>query len=237
MGIDERAVIAANNNADLYEAMFSAHHLDYTREPVAFVASQTPPYYSNLTVLAPGNGNDIAQRINALAKQGVAVSVKDSFCELDPHAFGLDVLFRASWMWRDQAGTEGSTDWTQVSDSADLTLWENAWKQAGSATRQHMFRPQMLQRTDIAFFGRKIGGAFEAGCIANVSSDCIGISNVFSLANSATVFAEAVAVIGTMNLRRPLVGYEAGRDLELARGAGFETVGALRVLVSNVAVE
>lgn len=233
MFVDKRAIVAANNNADLYEAMFSTHNLAYARENVAFVAIETPPYYSNLTVLAPGYQDEIGRKINALAKQGVAVGVKDSFCELDPNSFGLKVLFRASWIWRQPSGHADSTDWMQLSDSADLVLWEEAWKRAGSSTEQHMFRPQMLKRQGISFFGRKIGGAFESGCIANVSSNCIGISNVFSLEPSATIFAEAVAAIGTMDCHRPLVGYEAGQDLELARDAGFETIGGLRVLVSD----
>jgi len=39
LNIDERAVIAADNNADLYEAVFSSQGLRYERLPFGFVAN------------------------------------------------------------------------------------------------------------------------------------------------------------------------------------------------------
>ena len=42
MNIDKRAVIAADNNADLYEAVFLPHGLRYERLPFGFVAHLAP---------------------------------------------------------------------------------------------------------------------------------------------------------------------------------------------------
>lgn len=43
MDIDPRATTGATNNADLYEAIFTAHGFRYRREPFGFVAEDLPP--------------------------------------------------------------------------------------------------------------------------------------------------------------------------------------------------
>ncbi len=235
MQVDERAVMAAGNNADLYEAVFATQGLNYARLPFAFVGRDAPPpYYSNLTALLPDAVDSIVLQVRALAEQfNGAVGLKDSFCRLDLAANGFDVLFEASWIWRAPGTSTPAADWQRVDNEADLLLWEEAWKQCGSATGYRMFRAGMLQRPDMVFLGRKTDGAFEAGCIANRSADCLGLSNIFSRSPSAASFAEAAAAAAWVDRHKPLVGYEAGENLHHAHMAGFETVGKLRVLVTE----
>ncbi len=97
---DERALMAANNNADLCEAMFASHDLQYDRTPFAFVGQDSPPpYYSNLTVLAPGYVPVVRTHLNTLAHHSeIAIGLKDSFCEHDLLDHGFDILFEASWI-------------------------------------------------------------------------------------------------------------------------------------------
>lgn len=235
MNVDDRAVIAANNNADLYAAMFQAHDLAYRRTPFFFVGDDPPPpYYSDLTVLAPGHVDEIDRQLDILTGQGGnAIGVKDSFCELNLEALGLEVLFRASWIWRDAGMAAAPANWHRVEDEVGLALWEHAWKPAGSATERRMFRPQMLSRPDIIFFGRRRGDVFEAGCIANRSADCLGLSNVYCFSRSNEAFAEATAAVASLDRSLPVVGYETGKSLEQARKAGFKTVGRLRILLAK----
>ena len=101
MNIDKRAVIAADNNADLYEAVFSSHGLRYERLPFGFVArDQPPPYYAHLTTLSHKAQNDICRQFKDVVQRfsGRAV-MKDSFCQMDAQSEGLEVLFDASWIW------------------------------------------------------------------------------------------------------------------------------------------
>lgn len=237
MSVDQRAVIAANNNADLYEAMFSSQGLRYKRLPFAFAGRDgPPPYYSNLTALSPNHIDEIVLQIKALAKQfNGAIGLKDSFRQLNVEANGFDVLFGASWIWREPDIQTTSSHWQPVENETDLLLWEEAWKKYGSATRRRMFNVEMLERPEISFLGHKNHGEFEAGCIANMSADCIGISNFFSRSPSEFVFAQATAAVASTGPRLPVVGYESGAGLEYARMTGFRSVGDLRILLAKAA--
>ncbi len=237
MSVDERAIIAAGNNADLYEAMFSSQGLGYERLPFAFVGDdQPPPYYSNLTVLSPDRTDEIVEQIKTLAERfDGAVGVKDSFCRLDLVTNGFRTLFEASWIWREAGARPVSHGWHRIEDETDLALWEAAWKLSGSPTDRRMFNAKMLRRTDISFLGRKGPGGYEAGCIANRSEDCMGLSNVFAASPATDLFEQAADAVASIDPRLPIVGYESGTSLEQARSAGFMTVGDLRILVADAA--
>lgn len=237
MGVDQRAIIAANNNADLYAAMFASRGLAHERLPHAFVGKdRPPPYYSNLTVLAPGHAADIAAELRGLSDNfDGAIGLKDSFCEMELQANGFETLFGASWIWRDAGGNAGPSAWERIETGAELECWEAAWKQAGSPTPERMFAPALLERKDIAFLVHRVDGAIEAGCIANISGDCVGISNVFARAPSRHVFAQAAAAVSCVAPHLPVAGYESGADLGHANRAGFTAVGDLRILVAKAA--
>ena len=98
MPVDQRAIIAANNNAHLYEAMFDAHGLRHTRLPFAFLGQDAPPpSYSNLTILAPNQQDDCRAEIAKLAQVFAGrVGLKDSFCQMELAAKRLHALFKAS---------------------------------------------------------------------------------------------------------------------------------------------
>jgi len=238
VSVDERAVSGAKNNADLYEAMFRSHGLAYERWPFAFVGrDRPPPYYSNLTVLSHDSHDDVMAQLADLASRFEgAVGVKDSFCRLRLEGNGFRTLFEASWIWRAPENHHFPGTWRVVDSPDDLISWEESWKKNGSPTQHRMFPGPMLDLPDMFFLGSKNGDTFEAGCIANTSEACIGISNVFSTSPSAEAFAEAAAAVSAIDPRLPVVGYEAGRELDYARRAGFETVGDLRILVSKAAV-
>ena len=145
MSVDERAIMAAGNNADLYEAMFSSQGLRYQRLPFAFVGhDEPPPYYSNLTILSPDRADEIVGHIKTLAERfGGAVGVKDSFCRLELEPNGFRTLFEASWIWREPGVRSVSRGWHRIEDETDLALWEAAWKRSGSPTDRRMFNAKM----------------------------------------------------------------------------------------------
>ncbi len=238
MNVDERAILAANNNADLYEAMFSSHGLSYERLPFAFVGKERPPpFYSNLTTLSPDHAQEIAQQVEIVCKHFTGrIGLKDSFCQLDIE--GFEELFSASWIWQ-AGGIQTPANWEPVLSETDLMLWEEAWKELDSANKHRMFNSAMLNRSDVTFFGVKKQGEYEAGCIANRSDSCIGISNIFSKngsdrAVSSTIFGQATAAVSSIDPLLPIVGYESGEDLESATSAGYSAVGDLRILLSSI---
>lgn len=220
-----RTSLAARNNADLYEAVFEAHGVAFERTGFAFLArGAPPPYYSHMTVTAPGHGAVLSRLVAERARPGF--NLKDSFLEIDPAAHGLVLRFEATWLWRAPGPRGADPGWRRADD---LSRWEAAWK-ATSPTERRMFPDAMLGRDDLAFL---IAGEGEgiAGCLANRSEGAVGLSNVFGPPNPATFLAAADAV-AALAPDVPVVGYEAGDVLPAARAAGFDATGRLRVLAA-----
>lgn len=231
MQTDPRTIIAAQNNADLYEAIFTAHNVAFERLPHAITAKgKPPPYYGHLNLLDP-SGITFLNDLIKVQKQlfDGKIAIKDSFCQIDADAYGLVDLFQASWIWREAQGADAPSAWEEIKDTVDLEDWEDAWKTAGSPTDFQMFPELLLSKPNIHFFGRRTTNGNDAGCIANLSDDCVGISNVFAL--NGDVFADAAAVVSASFPTMPIVGYESGSDLVAATNAGFTQTGDLRILV------
>lgn len=236
MNVDPRAIMAASNNADLYAAVFSANGLEFTRKLHGFIGEDVPPpYYSNLTILLPDHADSVTAELRVLSQRfDGSVCVKDSFCELALENNGFEVLFGASWIWREPR-PEAATNLTRIDTKTGLESWEAAWKRSGSPTPHTMFPAALLERADTVFLGHIVDDAILAGCIATISDDCVGISNVFSVSNSSEVFAQATAAVSSLAPDLPIVGYESGDDLAHALDAGFSPVGDLRILVARKA--
>ncbi len=237
MTVDDRAICGAKNNADLYEAVFSAHDLRYRRLAFAFVAEDVPPpYYSNLTVLSPDENANILPELSKLAKHfDGTLGLKDSFCQLDLSLNGFETLFEACWLWRAPRQVSTPAGWEKLCNANDLLMWEESWKRNGSPTDQRMFPENLLARDDVNFFGRKANDRFIAGCIVNRSADSMGLSNVFAETPSEAFFAQAADTAASVDSDLPVVGYESGDELVFAHQAEFHTVGQLRILATRQA--
>ncbi|MEL6595830.1 MAG: hypothetical protein AAFQ47_07825 [Pseudomonadota bacterium] len=237
MTVDNRAICGAINNADWYEAVFSAHGLRYRRLAFAFVAEDTPPpYYSKLTVLSPEENANVLLELAKLATRFAGtLSLKDSFCQLGLAQNGFESLFEASWLWRAPRQVSVPRGWEKLSNAKDLLLWEECWKRNGSPTDQRMFPETLLARDDVNFFGRRANDRFIAGCIVNRSAESIGLSNVFAETPSEAFFAQAADTAASVDGDLPVVGYESGDELVFAHQADFDTVGQLRILVTRQA--
>lgn len=233
---DDRAIQAAKNNAALYGLVFQSHRLRFDRLAYAFVGrDQPPPYYSNLTTLCPDSSSDIVDTLRQLSERFAGkVGFKDSFSRIEFSEYRFQLLFEASWIWRDQASDGMPKGWAVVQTATELVAWEESWKTNGSPTDIHMFKPSLLSQPDIAFLGKRDAGSpYTSGAIVNRSSDCAGLSNVFAQMPSAKTFAEASAAASTVFGDLPLVGYEKGKELEFALACGFEPVGDLRIAKAN----
>jgi hypothetical protein len=239
-----RVELAVLNNTRWYEAIFEAHGLASEVDGRVWLSHQTaPPFHSNLVVLSPSTSqSDIEAYVAALemVPRPGGWSLKDSYACLDLSSLGFTPLFQAEWIWRDPVPT-GTHDtasglaWARVSTATELREWEDAWAgdagnaaAAARATRQ--FPEQLLASPHHAFFSGRLHGRVVAGGIANRSPGTVGLSNVFSPQAYAEASWDAlVRCISTVFPNAPLVGYERGADLQLAKGVGFVTIGPLRV--------
>lgn len=207
----------------------------YERHPFAFISlDEPPPYYSHLTVLAPGHSSSIVSQLRVAADRGsVAVSLKDSFCDVGPHVSNFRILYEAFWLWRQPNSSLPDPGWKAIESELDLVQWETSWKRAGSPTPSHMFHSAMLRSPAVTFLGEEKDGFLVAGCIANLSPACVSISNVFSGEQDKGAFVEATAAVASISLQRPIVGYRAKNLFGAAEQVGFTRTGALSVLLSD----
>ena len=220
---DNRAMMAARNNVDLYETMFAAHGLSYERLPFAFAAiDPPPPFYAHLSVLMPDHADAVRDRIEQLGQHFTGpIGVKDSFCELDAREESM--LLSATWLWRQKAA-DMPGGWKTIETEDALGAWETAWRGAPSAVQQ--FPEAMLNDPAIRFFASWQDGRIVAGGIANLSEDCVGLSNVFP----DQAFADAADCAAAFAPALPVVGYESGAAGDAALASGFVATGQLRVL-------
>ncbi len=231
----DRAVIAANNNADLYQIMFAAHGRRYIRKDHAFIAvDQPPPYYSQMTILDRVSDAILMQEFNQLTQHfDVPIGLKDSFNQLDLTSAHLEPMFDAHWVWRAASGVASPSPWQMIQTPAQLRAWEQAWKDTGSPTSQLMFPDALLGRDDIVFFAKWLEDMVVAGCIANRSTYCVGLSNIFHRDATQAGFEEATASVAHLDPSMPIVGYARGDNLVALCNAGHEPVGPLRVWYSE----
>jgi len=241
-----KAAQAARNNARWCDAVCQAHGTPGVwQDALWFNPRAVPRFYPNAVTLRPRQAQALGAMLNQLPAH---CAVKDSFDDLRLGDAGFHLLFEASWLWRPAArpappAMTPDVRWVRVSDGEQLTHWERTWagEPSGSVdappASARVFLPEMLADPTTAFLGAWQGEQMLAGVIANETAGVVGLSNLFvgdvdrdgSHRDAAGIWAGSVAAIAALFPGRDLVGYERGDDLILARSAGFEPTGLLRV--------
>ena len=207
---------------------------------------QVPRFYPNVVTLSRTQGTfEILTYIQELIAEKIpgSLAVKDSFCTLDLMPLDFRLLFEAAWLWRtpSQPRLDDAIDgiqWAIVRDQAELARWELAWNNlpddSSAVPPAPIFLPSLLADTDIAFIAAYQNKAIVAGAIANCTPGVAGLSNVFVRHGDPTRFwAGCLAAVMDAFPGLPVVGYESGNDLAIARSLGFGELGPLRVWVLN----
>lgn len=122
-------------------------------------------------------------------------------------------------------------DWVQITDPDGFGRWEEAW--CRPAGPRHILLPELLSKGAVVL-GRIEEDRVIAGGIVSGNARVIGLSNVFTRVGDESETWSAVARCGREAFPGlPLVSYERGEELTSAQGGGFQTVGALRVWMTN----
>ena len=159
-------------------------------------------------------------------------SIKDSFAKLDLQLLGFEILFEASWIWREASdeNVKPANAWTRIRSSQGLLKWEQAWRHGQSVGPAQQFPIALLQDPSISFFEKLVAVGYSSGCIANKSSTVTGITNFFSdSVDKAQNFRAAAAIAQSVAPEKPLIGYERGDLLLCAECLRFQAIGHLRI--------
>ncbi|MFF1493140.1 hypothetical protein [Streptomyces sp. NPDC058304] len=197
-------------------------------------ARRTPPYYPDGVTLTREASADAL--LAGMDTGSPGCSVKDSFAVLDLAPAGFEVLFAAQWIHRPAqapapvtaAAATSPLTWSRVTGARELAAWEAAWD-GGESTG--LFHPGLLTE-EIAFFaGRSADGRIVAGAAANRTGRVVGLSNVFTADGTPDdeAWTGALTAVADLWPGLPVVGYEAGDDLDTAVRHGFAPLGPLRV--------
>ena len=158
-------------------------------------------------------------------------SVKDSFACVDLTSEGFRPLFDAEWIQRPPASPAMGSDfgWSAVRTPDELRAW-GAVHGGGD-----VFRPTLLEEPAVAVLvARDACATIVAGVIGHRRDAVVDVSNLFStVPDPDQVWTGAVAAISGWAPGRRLVGYESGASLAAAHRAGFASIGALRVWLSD----
>lgn len=233
---------AALNNAHWCNAVCRTHNAGGEfRNGLWLTHHQTPRFYPNaVTVHQAGTAAQLAAIQDLISTTTLTnLAVKDSFCTLDLAPLGFQLLFGATWLWREPTLPKpdvavNDIRWTTVQEPSELANWESAWNgpldDNQSAPQPRIFLPTLLADPDMRFIAAYQNEQIVAGAIAFRSDAVVGISNVFTPEDAARDFwAGCVAMTIDAFPGLPLVDYEHGNDLVIAQSLGFEDVGSLRV--------
>jgi hypothetical protein len=228
---DRAARAAARNNANWCDALCRAHGIPGRFDRDAWVAPRrTPRYYPDAVTLDP---TAVAESILGRIDRSPGCSIKDSFANLELGPFGFEVVHEGEWIYREPPGSpmSGSPDvtWLAIQTADELVAWERAWDVDGDS--DHLFRPALLRDPSIEFLGGYVDGSIIAGAIANrTGQDLVGLSNVFTIDQDPDrAWSGCLAYLDAALPGLAIVGYEAGGELAVALGRGFQAIGALRI--------
>jgi hypothetical protein len=229
---------AARNNAEWCDRVARSHDAAGSFMPDFWSsAGKLPSFYPNLVTLTAEGVETQRAHVVALLEKGPPLpwAVKDSFARLDLTALGFDCLFEASWIRLPPDGSrsgsaQGSMRWRRVRKPDELVVWEKAWRRDLPAGSLPIFRPVLLRDPAITILAGIVGERIVAGCVLNRAVGCLGLSNLFGPEDAlATVWRECRDQARSIAPELPLVGYEQGEDLALARAASFRSAEPLRV--------
>lgn len=155
---------------------------------------------------------------------GTEAWIKDSYATLDLAGDDFTPVVQACWIHHPPSTPVSTGGWSLVRSPDGLAEWATASGTAGVVTAPLSADP------GVRFVRVLDRGCVVAGAALSCATDVVGVSNAFPDGPTPEDTWDLVTAAATdVFPGRDLVGYEHGDDLEVARGAGFSAVGALRI--------
>lgn len=239
----QRVAQAIENNVRWCDLMCRLHTTAGERHAAYWIQrGSVPPYMSKLITtsdVAAAAEQRAAIRVLIEADPSATFSVKDAHACLDLADLGFEVLFRATWIWREPGspmpvGADERLEWSLVNDLDMLEIWERTWRgtKANADAREQpcVFPPTLLEEAEVRLLLGHSNGVPAATAALNRSGAVVGLSNVFSdAAHIGPLFPGCVRKASELYPDLAIVGYERGAGLGAATAAGFEPMSELVV--------
>ena len=217
-------MLAAANNAAWCAAVWRAHGLAVERQSGMLIClAETPRFYPNAVTLDPGHDTTEQRALLASLSRNVPFefSVKDSFNSLALGDLGFDLLFEASWIWREPQGTRegrGSLAWHRIG-ADQIANWEAAWRGRVEVPTERTFPDRLMHDDNVRVLAGVDGrSGIVAGLIAYAAAGVVGLTNAFGPE------LPGPSVMAELTSDAPLVGYERGSAEQgegVSAGHGF----------------
>ena len=217
---------AVKNNAVWCDTICNSHNATgQFLEDVWINKNVVPRFYPNAITLK-SNVDDMSKYLQEITLP--SYTIKDSYNSLDINKQGYSILFEAEWIALTTPVLKTVQNWKIIKTAAQLETWELTWN--NNVAEEKIFLPTLLDDSLVFFLAKYENEQIIAGAIANIASEVVGLSNVFSHDKTGNAFSESCTFVRGNVSHLPIVGYERGADLDRARVAGFETFGKLKVL-------
>ena len=171
---DPRTTICALNNADWCRLICGAHGIESVQHSTHWECLGRPPrYYPSAVTLGPSRETPENLRIGSPEFLGI----KDSFCCLDMAPYGMHVVLKAEWIWRDAGPAPASgLTWAMVQNDDELLAWEAAWAKDDEDAKNHprQFPASLLNDPECRFIQVCAGDQLVGGGALNLASRVVG---------------------------------------------------------------
>lgn len=220
------------NNAVWCQTICTLHNIPGTFLDTMWLnKNKTPLYYPNVVTTKNMNVHELNDASNIFKKiQLKNVTIKDSYSQLTLGKNGFSVLFEADWIcYEADSHADPILNFKKILTEEELTVWERAWNNH-QVPQERTFLPNLLKDPNVVLFAQYENNEIVSGFITNKSDDVIGLSNVFdNRPDKSTFWSDTINVIRAEFSEGLIVGYERGKNLQIAQKAGFKTVGKLKV--------
>lgn len=226
-GRDQRLVAGIAASRRWYEMTFALHGKAFAQRDDIWVSLvEPPPFHSSAMTLRPSLDPGV---VAAVAARPHDHSVSDTFADVALDQHGYQVFFEATWVHASKRGGRITRPpgWTVVDSVAALDAWSIAHDYVG------VLPAGVLSLPEVDILARYDDGQMSAGAVVHATDSTVGLSNVWALTDDELDWAEVLAATWSLHPDADLVGYERGRDLTSALGAGFTGVGTHRVWASS----
>ncbi len=224
--MDNQLLAAAENHARWCDLLCRSHGIPTVMEDRHWAALRRPPEpCPDAVTVAPGaTADDVLRR----APDESRYAVGDSFAELDLAGLGFDEIMRGSWIFRHPLlpTVDAAAVWSLVQSEEELAAWVLA-AGAGAAA----LGPELLSEPSLRFLVATGRQGMEAGAIATLSAEVVGVWNVFTskAMDALEVWRTLPTAIANHFPMVSLVGCEEGDALAAALHHRCTEIGTSRV--------